>query len=155
MIAISVLAIFFSPMTWAKNSQNLITAEAREIRADVSGEKLILKAKGQNVATHDCFLSKPGDNEAFNDFVQELGKAGPVTIDLKGLEQYCEIRKLEHRCLYDKTREGCSSDEIARVSGAVRDGYDLIDVREDLKRFIFGSSSDENRPATPRDGPQN
>lgn len=137
MLVISFLAIVFSDFSFGERAGNLLTAPANEIRAESFSDRLVLKASGKQVASQECRLNS-SEIKVVNELIHDLGQNGPVTVDLKGLANYCELRRLEHRCLYDSSRDGCEKEEIAKYNQGLRDGYDLVDVSEDFKRFIRG-----------------
>lgn len=114
-----------------------ITRPASAIKAEASGDKLIIQANGKTVGTFDCLLSKPADYLVLNGLIQEAGANGaPITLDLKILGHFCELKRTQHRCLYDGKNDGCAPEEMKTLEKARKDGWDLLDLADDVPRFL-------------------
>lgn len=116
-----------------------VTHSSADLKAEAHGEKLEVKAAGKTVASFDCSFSKPLDYDLFNTIIQEAGVGGSlVTLDLSGLSRYCELKRTQQTCLYDGKKDGCSPEEMKKLEQANMQGFDLVDIVEDLPRFITG-----------------
>lgn len=128
-------------LSLSTHAADKIVRNAAALKAEASGESLVIKADGKSVGSFDCLFAKPADYTVLNGLIQELGAGGKqVSIDLKQLGQYCELKRTQHRCLYDGKTDGCSPEEMNRLEKARKDGWGLLDLADDAPRFVKSHS---------------
>ncbi len=135
----AVISIFALVPSLAAATEKPITHPAGKLKIEVSSRKLSILADGKSVATIECQLTA-ADAPAIRDLIAAKGSPEtPITIDLKGIANYCDLRKLQHRCLYDADSGGCSASDLKKVEKGDQDGFDWDEPAKDLEKFLSNS----------------